>query len=471
MAVPNFIHNKRLRNRLLLNAMIGLCIAIVVHRFSDNAIISAIDDAAMDLMIEWNVGIHDNSERAIPFVYVDIDEKTYRKWGEPPQIPRANLAALLEFVLNGNPRMVVLDVDTRGKPGQLVPLTVGERNLAEIVARGSKQNESLDESPGSEVPIILALNTRKNLDYPAGLKERRESILKSVINQTDFVYEGSTLFDKSVSDHVVRRWRMFEQTCNDSKGGVIASLAVQAFAILYCSGDERRNLDQFLEQRIPRNCPVQEASQIVVNAEGMPNSFSCAGNQIKLNRSDRLLSRVIYSIEWKNNQVVDGGSLEYQGGSGPLVWYLPAHYITDNTSSALSNSMLTGRIVVIGGSFVDGRDFHSTPIGMMPGALVLINTMQSLFQYGYIQKPSWELTLLLEGCLIILAALAFAVMESFTAKVLTTLAIVFGLIPISFLLFKDGIWLGFALPVVAIQILDLLYRVQRIIKQDVNKKV
>jgi len=43
--------------------------------------------------------------------------------------------------------------------------------------------------------------------------------------------------------------------------------------------------------------------------------------------------------------------------------------------------------MVIGASFAESRDRHLTPLGEMPGTLVLINAIQSLYQHGELTAP------------------------------------------------------------------------------------
>lgn len=54
---------------------------------------------------------------------------------------------------------------------------------------------------------------------------------------------------------------------------------------------------------------------------------------------------------------------------------------------AVDPSWLAGRVVGIGASFAESRDRHLTPLGEIPGALVLINAMQSLYRHGELTAP------------------------------------------------------------------------------------
>jgi len=98
--------------RTITNIAIGVVIAIVVHLFHDSPIISRIENVAMDFMINWSQGMVSDDSKAVPFVFIDIDEQTYQSWGEPGTIPKDKLALLLGFANAGDPSVVVVDIDT-----------------------------------------------------------------------------------------------------------------------------------------------------------------------------------------------------------------------------------------------------------------------------------------------------------------------------------------------------------------------
>ncbi|SVD86106.1 uncharacterized protein METZ01_LOCUS438960, partial [marine metagenome] len=129
--------------------------------------------------------------------------------------------------------------------------------------------------------------------------------------------------------------------------------------------------------------------------------------------------------------------------------------------SKLDPSLLKDRIVVIGGSFAENRDNYLTPIGMMPGAMILINAMHSLLQYGQMERPSPWLLYGLELVLILIASVIFALTETFAAKLISGLVTLILLLPLTFSFFKYGLWLDFALPLLGVQIHETVTRWER----------
>jgi hypothetical protein len=100
---------------------------------------------------------------------------------------------------------------------------------------------------------------------------------------------------------------------------------------------------------------------------------------------DRVGRRILYTIPWQGE--APGAS----GGTIPVVKTLKKkeRLLVSRVSalSALSASDregqhgsadFQGRVVFIGGSFRDSRDIHASPLGAMPGVLVLMNALHSL---------------------------------------------------------------------------------------------
>ena len=123
--------------------------------------------------------------------------------------------------------------------------------------------------------------------------------------------------------------------------------------------------------------------------------------------------------------------------------------------SEASLETLTDKIVVIGGSYSDGHDIHQTPLGRMPGALVLLNSIHSLLQYGNIKPlPDWS-KFFVTALLIALMGMIFLYVNSFWKAQVLNLLLIFILLPFSVALLRYGIWLNFATPLIFIQLYQI----------------
>jgi len=86
----------------------------------------------------------------------------------------------------------------------------------------------------------------------------------------------------------------------------------------------------------------------------------------------------------------------------------------------------------------------------MPGALIVANAVQSLGHHGELRTPDLALTIAIEAGLIFAISLFFALFDSFLGSLLSALAVLLVLLPASLLAFRSGLWLSFAIPLIAI---------------------
>ena len=243
-------------------------------------------------------------------------------------------------------------------------------------------------------------------------------------------------------DQVVRRWQLWQHACtSDKQPQVIPSIELLAMAeVQGCSANE---IQEKLKPFRPQNCEdkYEAPSEPIEELCGLP-SISTKIRDIN--------QRIMYTMPWlKDNRL-------------PLVMQTEADEEALTVCSAINVigskpdedclKRLTNRIVVIGGSYRDGGDVHLTPLGEMPGSLIIINAIHSLLHYGKIEPlPSW-VNLLLTALLIIIMSVLFARFSSFWGMVLSGVFIIIIILPVSMYLFREAVWLDFILPLIVVQI-------------------
>jgi CHASE2 domain-containing sensor protein len=162
-------------------------------------------------------------------------------------------------------------------------------------------------------------------------------------------------------------------------------------------------------------------------------------------REDDLAQRILYTIPWRLANRDDVRPLVpwRDGIAAPILETVPAGAVAEGRADT---SALRDRVVVIGGSFADARDLYATPLGEMPGAIVLVNSIESLIQYGQLSPaPGWLRWILLVAMLFGMGAVS-AKVEHFWGLVISGGLIIAALIPLSLHLLHYGRWLDFALP-------------------------
>ena len=130
--------------------------------------------------------------------------------------------------------------------------------------------------------------------------------------------------------------------------------------------------------------------------------------------------------------------------------------LADPAAEIASDNPLRGRAVLIGGTFADGRDFHRTPYGMLPGVEIHANVAHMLLTRSFIRPSGWLTSLALQLGVVFLAGLVMAAARPIRATlVCLTGALLLG-VPASYLAFsRGGYWVDFMLPVLATVLLGL----------------
>ena len=434
----------RFFRHLVSNMFVGMTIALALaymHHIH-NPWLTEFEDAGMDWVMQMHVGTN-LSETAIPIAWIDIDEDSYRRWGEPLYTPRKKLARLIEYAAESNPLAIIVDIDLRQSGDHQ-----SDDALMEYI-----RNYSLQSRP----PLILARTFRQPVNEASmACSELRNSYIEndSNITASTNIFWASTLFTQDRDRHI-RHWRLWEAACTEEGDPVVVpSIQLLVAAIVRSSDvvpvDAVRMLDDELRNFAPADC---KAGHLTEDKDSCHTSVRDVnrinvGGLVLDSSPSQIQQRLIYSIPWQrpsSGHVLRGESLDQ------LFIRHSAYPVTDGNQN-IDRSWLSGRVVIIGGSYVDARDNHATPIGEQPGALILANAINSLLQYGQIQPPTTWQKLIIEAFLILVMSLAFAWFTSFWGMLVSGLVIITVLLPVSFFAFKYGVWLDFAVPLIAVQL-------------------
>jgi CHASE2 domain-containing sensor protein len=383
-----------------------------------------------DLGIDWVMKIRRDTapvKEAPSFVLLDIDEDTYQKWQEPFLTPRDKLLKLLEFSVEGQPKIIIVDIDLSypsNHPSE-ESLPKHDQDLYDFFAQYDT-NYCLK----TKCPHILLARRFKPRSSKNNYFEQRLSFLEVAVANSQHIHWASTSFDLE-RDNVLRRWRLWEMTCTKNQLAVIPSMQLLAVALVKNPTAGDIQITSKINEIKSTDC--RNANPIT------PMGHFLLGD-LKIHFSPtRLHRRIIYNISW-------------QGVTHHILSTQAVHKITDN-NQPIDNEFLQGSITVIGGSYRDSRDIYATPIGRMPGTMVIINAIHSLLQYGELKTLSlWEM-LLIQAALIFLMSLVFAYFKNvFLGNLLSVALIILLMVPLSFLLFEYGLWLNFAITLLILEL-------------------
>lgn len=443
--------------KLIPHLIIGLSVSYVIvffpHMFPKFIGTELVDkeDSLIDLMMEFESYNIPTMAKNIPrVVLLDIDQTTYEQWGEPMFTPRHKLTNLIDAAVMAKARLVVVDVLTSGLTDteKKSPLHPHDQKLHDYLEEHVKQCK--ENQVASCVPIILVRAFNK-ADLSEQIREPKKSFLEDVVTPSaPYLQWGSAQFS-FYEDNVWRRWRLWESTCTGDQPEVTPSIALLVTGMSRgCEGEIQKALHPF-----EPNCESKAVSS-------PSTSISFCG--LTINTNDRIQQRVRYSIPWSYNDdtpmlphiVSDNNDID-------VLTIFEAYPYAESPPQAGLES-LENKIVVIGGSYLDSKDagdIHLTPIGTMPGSLVIINAIYSLLQNQIIRPaPIWALLVMMTIFIVITTIISQVPSHSLLWKVGRWMLVIMLLIAsalISYFIFGAyGMWFNIAIPLILIELLQIV---------------
>jgi CHASE2 domain-containing sensor protein len=440
------------------NLVVGLLIVLLLFSLHHGQRVAEIEDLSVDWMMKLSRA--DIPEKATPpFVILDIDEKTFQAWEEPFVMPRDKLLKLLKFAVDAHPKLIIVDIAITNRPSfENKRLHPDDQALQEYLINYEKLS-----CQSTCPPILLARTFRVPLNKrpfdpatgPFYLEQRR-TFLDKVVANSPHLYWAATLFERE-HDRILRRWQLWTTTCTQNSAHIIPSMSLLAATLLV--GDNQPSpsscrLKIHLDYYTPFDCSKGPQTWTNEALRHKPTIFKLNENLTFNLQPPHLSSRILYTLPW---YLPKGERWPYTPDKRLLLTTLSAKNITDNQNDSaklaqpISKVLLRDSITIIGASHFDSRDWHSTPLGWMPGTLVLVNSIHSLLQYGILHPPSPWIVLLLTVILVTLLSWLLANYQSLWGT-LYAVGIIMILIPMSLIFFKSGLWLSFVIPWVAIQL-------------------
>jgi len=433
-----FWQSKSFTRRLFINQCIGLSFLslIIVLTPSISSLIN-LENGAMGFAMEiYSGNIPPRREKFPPFVLLDIDDETYKNWGQPPLTPRDKLRNLINAAVQAKARLIVVLIDLRHTINrESSPLHSNDQVLYDyLVEYGNK----CKVMKGSSCPSIILSRYIYDYENEKNVGIERIGFLDSAIEQAKpYVQWASTLV---LSDYRIARYTLhWIPTCTEGQPGVLASAELLAASII----QGETNIDKALAPFKPKDCD---------NAYVSPNlaeNINIGGLSIKpMNRK-----RIFYRIPWLiEGEPPTSPYTVYDNSNIPIIKSFSAQSYAESPPLANLNT-LQDSIVVIGSSI--GNCVFSTPLGEMSGSLIFANSLYSLLQEKYIQPLSLSIWLILMSVVITLMTF----LMTYRIITLITINVMFlGFAYYSIILFESGsgIWINFPLLVIVMTMLWIL---------------
>jgi CHASE2 domain-containing sensor protein len=465
--------------RLLCRSLgIGLGAAIFLH--TARPWLPAINNAetsATDWAIKfWKDRSAENGVPLERFVFLDIDEPSFQQWGEPLFVPRDKLELLIRFALGARAKLVIVDIELTKYVGPIrkpsaaadspKPAPDPDEELRAYLEAYSR--DAIRSPTDSRIPLIFVRTIGRPLrptqlqpfvverdesdDDPLVFREERPSeFLESVVTPSPVLHWASSLIERD-DDGVLRDWRLFEPTCLQHEANAVPSVALLAWALLREPrlDDVPFSVHRFRTELRRRFSPPAGYCRTELDAAVLAAERT-TGRAWRLH--DPWLNRPVV-LSTKPTNLEHRIFYKFHPGSVQADWFsrVRASLITDpQADRPLSSEWLAGKVVVIGASYGTANDLHATPLGEMPGALVVINEINALLEYGQIQeigaRARWGMLL----ALIVAFSLSFSYFTKTWGTRVARLLVNVILVPVSLWFFQYGWWLDVVFPLLVLQ--------------------
>ncbi|MDM8560318.1 CHASE2 domain-containing protein [Thiotrichales bacterium HSG14] len=429
-------------HKLIINLSLGLGVAFMLLYFSDSPWLMETEDARMDWFMQINQKIVPSirENNIPPVVMLDIDDKVYYDWGEPLIIPRKRLTNMIDAAIKAKARLVIVNLDV----SQRTPIDGSQLHPDDQALKVYLKkyiSECKSERDNFVCPTIIlrrAFRTQSN-----SVPLLQTSFLDEVVAQgTPYIQWASTLFYPA-SDQVVRRWKLWQPACTTDKQPVVLpsiELLATSFIKESCNSQDVQNI---LQSFRPKNCD----NDTTIFSMPMPTTFEICGLPINIKDRWNINQRIMYRMPW-SDLVLDERDV-------PALTVLSAQPYAESPSQVKLET-LTNNIVIIGGSYREGHDIYSTPIGDMPGSIIVANAIYSLLQPKSLELPP-IVGLLITILFIVITTLLFNKFPSLWGKIVSSIFILFILLPLTMIFFYYGIWLIFVLPLIVVSVFQITF--------------
>ncbi len=426
---------------VLINLVLGIVIELGIHGLSDLPIIQRAEDAGIDRTIAFfgARGGDRTREPWLAFTVIDVDEAAWRIWGRPQVTPRAKLLRLLEYATTARAAAVVLDIDiTRPEGGNGLAPSPDDSALARFLAAYEGATPLVLVQPIED--SLMASVPRHAYPHPA------VPWFEPGLGTGPSIHWGTVQYPQE-PDGMIRRWRLWETVCGGTATAerVLPSVQLMVAALLE-GGAERLSpvLDRVGAAECGRGAEPAPAGEETV----------LWGHAVEPG-SEAVPQRIVYSLRWPPEAGPTRQARLMDGRVVPMLVRLRATDVTEAIGS-LDTGALAGRVVVIGGSYAGSRDWYATPLGDMPGMMIVTNAIASLRSHGQLHRSHGPMAWLVTGLLLVLASLAYARFHPLVASLVLMPVIYLIVAPISFYVFQAGAWLNFTAPLLGAQVHELI---------------
>lgn len=389
---------KRRKRRFYKSLILALSVSLLTSLASYLGYFDRLEAKALDFLF-W---LRDQ-EKSPEIVLVQIDDQAFRNLGEKQPLPRAYLAGLIDLIARGGAKVIGLDIELK------VPTTPRED---ETLLRAI---HAAEEGGLSKVVPVYLIRPEKEQDGTtlyahAPFFTSKLAVISGFANAP------------VESDGFIRQLPLAVKA---SDGTVLPSLALAVLA-RYAGYDPSRLAGELKKpSTISLLLPEWDKFGGQLLPKSMPFSFDLADI-------------------WKIN---------FAGGRGSFK-ALPSDPIFQLSKLKVplaADNPFRGKIVLIGATFGDSRDFFPTPRGLMSGMEIHANVIHTLLSRSQILPVHRLLALSLSLVFAVIISLLLTLLRPSAVNIISFAAIPVLLVPSYAAFAYLGLWVDFVTPLLAIR--------------------
>jgi CHASE2 domain-containing sensor protein len=428
--VRKFSRKKKIQ--FLINVSVGVVIAVFFHflentDWGESTINKAFDfvirrEAERSAATAANLTSQRNTRASDRIVFVEIDDGTYKKWGEPLLTPREKLADLVRMACDGGAKVIVLDV------------LLEDRDCCNP-GSDAKLRSVLQEVTQKRLPVKVIFPVR--IGHDGGFQKR--NLCEDLVASNANFYFATANISATVTDRIIRYWVPFETARFGKSDSVLWNMSLLAPVLYEGKEGEMQKL----------------ASQIKNGAFHKTYHFklhNSATVAISPDSEDIYRNRIRFLLIPKN-------ALPYHPGGN----LFDAAYGIDEAKHAAFKD----KIVIIGNSSPDVGDIHPTPIGNLAGMFIVGNAINTILSGIQPSHPPLLVNLLIEAVIITMSGFLFLYFHSFLAQVLGSALLIVPLGVFGYWYFLyTGVFLNFIFAVVGMSFHRTVSNIEEIISRQ-----
>ena len=390
---------KRRKRRFYKSLLLGVAVSFLLSIGSYLGYLDVIEAKALDFLMLLRGRL-----KSPEIVLVQIDDQAFEKLGEKQPLPRSYIANLIEVVARGGAKVIGLDVELK------VSTDPAED------ARLLKAIETAQENGVSKVVPVYYIRALKEDDK--GILFRRSAFF-------DARLKGVAGFANAPvdSDGFVRQVPL---VVRGSDGKILPSLALAIVA-------RRAGYD----------------------AAGLETALNKSGEiTLRLPEWNRLEGKLLSEHTSFMFAVDEAWKINFAGGQSSFVTLPsgPLAQIAEANVPMASDNPFRGKIVLIGASFLESRDFYPTPHGLLSGLEIHANIIHTILTRSQIEPTRRLMAFVFLLLFTIVSSLLITLFSPTVVTILSLAAIPLILVPLSYLAFAYlGLWVDFVTPLLAIR--------------------